>query len=160
VTIIRLENSRMMDRDYVNSLTNAILMDATKASDTIPNLDAKFSFLPYKFCDDGLSPDKARLFSCIPFVHDGVIHKDLPVPLYAGQMTKYDIKVLMTLFKINGHADGAMQVIQLVLQKYNQMRGPNRWDSLAEDVEYVGSVDDLSLCDLQYNLDVHVQFDT
>jgi hypothetical protein len=50
----------------MKSLTNAIMMDATKASETIPNLDAKLSFLPYKFCKDGPAPDKARPFSCMP----------------------------------------------------------------------------------------------
>jgi hypothetical protein len=74
----------MTDRYDVKSLTNAIMMDATKASETISNLDAKFSFLPYKFCDDGQAPDKARLFSCVPFVHDGILHKDVTVPFYAG----------------------------------------------------------------------------
>jgi hypothetical protein len=62
----------------------------------------------------------------------------------------------MSLFK-NVRTDGAMRAIQLFLQKYNQMRGRDGWDSLAEDVEYIGSVDDLSLCELQYKLDVHVQ---
>jgi hypothetical protein len=79
-------------------------MDATNASETIPNLDAKFSFLPYKLCKDGPSPDKARLYSCIPFVHDDILHKDVPVPFYAGQMTREDIRVFMSLFKIKGHA--------------------------------------------------------
>jgi hypothetical protein len=45
----------------------------------------------------------------------------------------------------------------VVPAKYNQMRGHNGWDSLAQDVEYVGSVYDLSLCDLEYELTVHVQ---
>jgi hypothetical protein len=58
--------------------------------------------------------------------------------------------------------DGDLQAIQLFLQKYNQMKGRDGWDSLAEDVEYIGSVEDLSLCDLQYKykLDVHVQLHT
>jgi hypothetical protein len=96
----------------------------------------------------------------MPFVHDGVIHKNLPVNFYAGRMAKDDIKEFMSLFKINGHADGAMQAIQLFLQKYNQMRGRDGWDSLAEDVEYVRSVDDLYLCDLQSKLAAHVQLHT
>jgi hypothetical protein len=87
VNIRQLEMSRMTGRDDVKSLTHEIMMDATKASETIPNPDAKFSFLPYKFCNGGPAPDKARLFSCMPFVHDGILHKDVPVPLYAGQMT-------------------------------------------------------------------------
>jgi hypothetical protein len=33
-------------------------------------------------------------------------------------------------------------------------------DSLAEDVEYIGSVDGLPLCDLRYKLAVHVQLHT
>jgi hypothetical protein len=60
----------------VKSLANAIMMDATKASETIPNLDAKFLFLPYKFCKDSPATDKARLFSCMTFVHDGILNKD------------------------------------------------------------------------------------
>jgi hypothetical protein len=32
-------------------------------------------------------------------------------------MTKEDIKEFMSLFKIKGHTDGAMQAIQLFLQK-------------------------------------------
>jgi hypothetical protein len=133
------------------------MMDANKASETIPNLDAKFSFLPYKFCDDGPEPDKARLFSCMPFVHDGILHKDVPVPFYAGQMTKEDVEEFISLFEIKGHMDGAMQAIQLFLQKYNNMKVRKEWDSLAEDVDYIGSVDDLPLCHLQYKLAVHVQ---
>jgi hypothetical protein len=74
MSIRQLDMSRMTDRDDVKSLKNAIMMDATKASETIPNLDAKFSFLPYKFCNDGPASDKARLFSCMPFVHDGILH--------------------------------------------------------------------------------------
>jgi hypothetical protein len=112
-------------------MTNAIMMEATKASETIPNLDVKLSFLPYKFYDDGPAPDKAQLFSCIPFVHDGIIHIDITVHLYAGDMTKDDIKEFMSLFKIKGHADGSMQAIQLFLQKYNHMKGRKGWDSLA-----------------------------
>jgi hypothetical protein len=88
VNIRRLDMSRMTDTDDIKSLTNAIIMDATNASETIPNLDAKFSSLPYKFCKEGPSPDKARLYSCMPFVHDGILHKDVPVPFYAGQMTQ------------------------------------------------------------------------
>jgi hypothetical protein len=150
----------MTDRDDVKSLANAIMMDATKASQTIQYLNAKLSFLPYKFCDDGPAPDKARLFSCMPFVHDGIIHKVMPVHLYAEQMTKDDINEFMSLFKIKGHAYGAMQAIQLFLQKYNHMKGRNGWDSLADDVEYIGSVDDLPLCDFQYKLDAHAQCHT
>jgi hypothetical protein len=160
VNIRQLDMSLMTDRDDVKSLTNAIMMDATKASETIPNLDAKFSFLPYKFCKDGLAPDKARLFSCMPFVHDGILRKDVPVPLYAGQMTQEDIEEFVSLFKIKGHADGAMQAIQLFLQKYNNMKGREGWDSLAEDDDYIGIIDDLNVCDFQYNLAVHVQHHT
>jgi hypothetical protein len=67
----------------------------------------------------------------MPFVHDGIIHKDVPVPFYAGQMTKDNIEELISLFKIKGHADGAMQDIKLFLQKYNHMKGRKGWDSLA-----------------------------
>jgi hypothetical protein len=160
VNIRQIGMSRMTDRDDVKSLINAITMDATKASETIPNLDAKFSFLPYKFRDDGPAPDKSRLFSCMPFVHDSIIHKDVPVPFYAGQMTNEDIEEFLSLFKIKGYADGDMQAIQLFLQKYNHMKGCNGWDSLAEAVKYVGIVDDLPLCNLQYKLVVHVQSHT
>jgi hypothetical protein len=73
------------------------MMDASKASDTIPNLDAKISFLPYKFCDDGPASDREQLFSCMLFVNDGVTHKNLSVPMYAGQMTKDDISVFMDI---------------------------------------------------------------
>jgi hypothetical protein len=160
VNIRQLDMLRMTDRDDVKSLTNAIIMDATKASETILNLDAKFSFLPYKFCKDGPAHDKARLFSRMPFLHDGILHKDVPVPFYVGQMTQEDIEEFMSIFKIKGHTDGAMQAIQLSLQKYNNMKGREGWDSLAEDVDYIGSIDDLHLCDLQYKLAVHVQHHT
>jgi hypothetical protein len=132
-------------------------MDATNASETIPNLDTKFSFLPYKFFKYGPAPDQAWLYSCMPFVHDGILHKDVPVTLYAGQMTQEDIRVFISLFKIEGHADGAMQAIQLIMKKYSNMKGRKGLDDLAEDVDYVGNIDDLSLCDFQYKLAVHVQ---
>jgi hypothetical protein len=160
VNIRQLDMSRMTDRYDVKSLKNAIVMDATKASETILNLDAKFSFLPYKLCDDGPAPDKARLFSCMPFVHDSILHKYVLVPLYAGQTTQEDIEEFMSLFKIKGHTDGAMQDIQLFLQKYNNMRGRKGWDSLSEDVDFIGSADNLPLCDLQYKLAFHVQHHT
>jgi hypothetical protein len=160
VNIRRISMPQVTDRDNMKSLTNAIMMDENRASETIPNLDVTLSFLPYKFCDEGSAPDKAQLCSCMPFVHDSVIHKDSPMPFYDGQATKDDINECMSLFKINGHADGAMKAIQLFLQKYNQMIGLDGWDSLAEDVEYTGSIDDLYLCDLQYMLFVHVQLHT
>jgi hypothetical protein len=69
VNIRPLDMPRMTDTDDVKSLTNAIILYATNASETIPNLDAKFSFLPYKFCKDGPALDLARLYSCMPFIH-------------------------------------------------------------------------------------------
>jgi hypothetical protein len=54
----------------------------------------------------------------------------------------------MSLFKIKGHVDGALQAIQLFLQKYNDTKGREGWDSLTEDVDYIVSIDDLPLCDL------------
>jgi hypothetical protein len=84
VDIRHVDMSHMTDRDDVKSLTNAIMMDPTKASETIPNLDLKLSFLPYKFFDDGPAPDQARMFYCVTFLHDGIIEKDVAVPLYAG----------------------------------------------------------------------------
>jgi hypothetical protein len=160
VNIRRLDMSRMTDTDDVKSLTNAIIIDATNASETIPNLDAKFSFLPYKFCKDGPAPDLTRLYSCTPFEHEGILHKDVHVPFYDGQMTQEDIRVFMPLFKIKGHAEGAMQALQLFFQKYSNMKGRKGWDDLAEDVDYVGNIDDLHLCDLQYKLAVQVQEST
>jgi hypothetical protein len=160
VNIRRLDMSRMTDTDDIKSLTNAMIMDATNASETIPNQDAKFSFLPNKFCKDGPSPDKARMYSCMPFVHDGILNKDVPVPFYAGQMIHEDIRIFVSLFKIKGHAEGAMQAIHLFLQKYSNMKGRKGWDDLAEDVDYVGNIDDIPLCDFQYKLAVHVQEST
>jgi hypothetical protein len=37
------------------------------------------------------------------------------------------------------------------------MKGRKGWDDLAEDVDYVGNIDDLPLCDLKYKLAVHVK---
>jgi hypothetical protein len=51
-------------------------------------------------------------------------------------------------------------IIQLFLQTYNQMKGRDGWDNLAEDVEYIDSVDDLLLCDLHYKLAIHIQLRT
>jgi hypothetical protein len=69
-------------------MPNAIMMGASRAIETIPNMDAQFSFLPYKLCADGPGPVKAQLYSCMKFSHGGKIYKDLPVPFWAGQMTK------------------------------------------------------------------------
>jgi hypothetical protein len=138
-------------------LINVSMMDASKALEAIPNLDAKFSFLPYKFCDDGPTSDRAQLFSCMLFVHDGITHKNILVPLYAGQMTKEDSAVFMDLFKLKRQSDGAIQDLQLFLQKYSTTRDQDGWDRLAQDVEFVGPVEELDLCDLEYQLAVHVQ---
>jgi hypothetical protein len=112
---------------------------------------------PHVHILNGPAPEKAPLYSCMPFAHYGILHKDVPVPLYAGQMIQEDIRVFMSLFKIEGHADGAMQAIQLFLQKYSSMKDRKGWDDLAEDVDYVGIIDDLPLCDFQYKVAVHVQ---
>jgi hypothetical protein len=60
VNIRRLDMLQMTDMDDVRSLKNAIMIDATKASETILNLNTKISFLPYKFCDD--DPATANLY--------------------------------------------------------------------------------------------------
>jgi hypothetical protein len=74
VNISRVDMSHVTDTKHVASLTNDIIMDATTASETIPNLDAFFYFLPYKFCM-GVSLD-------------GTCCRYLPVPFYAFQMTE------------------------------------------------------------------------
>jgi hypothetical protein len=122
------------------------MMNASKASETIPNLDATFSSLLYKFCDDGPASDIAQLFCCMSFVHAGVTHKNLSVPFYAGQMTKEDIMVFMGLSKIKGNKYGAMHAMRLLLHKYITMKDRDGWDNFAEDVEFVGPVDELPLC--------------
>jgi hypothetical protein len=129
VNVRRIDMSRLTERVDMKSLKNAIMMYASKASETIPNLDAKFYFLPYKFCDDDPASARAELFYCMSFVHDGVTHKNLPVPFYAGQMTIEDIVVFMDLFNIKGHADGTMQAMRLFLQNYSTMRD---WDGCHE----------------------------
>jgi hypothetical protein len=121
------------------------MMDATTASETIPNLDAKFYFLPYKFCSYGPGSDKAQLFSCMRVSFDGTYHRHVPVPFYAGQMTEDYIVNFMALFKINGNTDGAIQALQLFLQKYST----HDWESLSEHVEFVGPVDNIPLFALQ-----------
>jgi hypothetical protein len=57
-----IDMSSMTDRVDMKSLTNVNMMDASRASETIPNLDAKFSFLPYKFCTDGPPLTKLSCF--------------------------------------------------------------------------------------------------
>jgi hypothetical protein len=71
VNIRRINMSRMTDVIDTKFLTNAIMMDASRAMEKIPNLDAKSSFLPYKFCTDGPGPDKAQLYSFMKFFHGG-----------------------------------------------------------------------------------------
>jgi hypothetical protein len=46
VNIKRLDMSRVTGRGDVQLLINASMVDTTKASENIPNLDEKFSFLP------------------------------------------------------------------------------------------------------------------
>jgi hypothetical protein len=79
------------------------------------------------------------------------------VTLYAGQMIKDNIEEFLSLFKIKGLADGTMQAIQLFLQTYNYMKAREGWDSLAEDVESVGKIEELPLRDMKYNLAAHIQ---
>jgi hypothetical protein len=62
VNVRCIDMSCLTDRVDMKSLTNLIMMDASKASQTIPNMDAKFYFLPYKFCDDGTASDRAHFF--------------------------------------------------------------------------------------------------
>jgi hypothetical protein len=112
--------SHMTNQEELKSLTNVIMMDASRASEIIPNLDAIFSFVPYKFYTDGPAPDKAQLFSCMLFGHDGIKRRNPPATFYAGQMTKEDIVVFMDVFKINGRLNGVMQALQLFLPQFLQ----------------------------------------
>jgi hypothetical protein len=75
-------------------------------------------------------------------------------------MTKEDIATFIKLFKLKGQVDGSLQAIQLFLQKYSTMRDRGGWDRLAEDVDYVGSIDKLSTYDLQWKFVEHVQVST
>jgi hypothetical protein len=59
-----------------------------------------------------------------------------------------------------GQADGSVHAIQLFLQKYSTMRDRAGLECLAEDVDYVGSIDKLSTYDLQWTLVEHVQVET
>jgi hypothetical protein len=119
VNVGLIDMLRMTDVLDTKSLTNAIMMDTNRALESIPNLDAKFSFLPYKFCADGPGTDKAQWYSSMKFVHGGKIWKNLPVPFWAGQMTEDDIGIFMKLFKIKCQTYGSLQPIQLFLQKYS-----------------------------------------
>jgi hypothetical protein len=159
VNVRCIDMSRMTDRVDMKSLTNAIMMDALKASETIPNMDATF-FFHTSFVMMVHHLTEHNCFFCMSFVHDGITHKDLLVPFYAGQMTNEDIAVFMDLFKLKGQADGDIQVLLLFLQKYSTMRERDGWDHLAQDVEFVGPVQELDLCYLEYQLDVHVQDET
>jgi hypothetical protein len=134
VNVRRVDVPLMTDKKHVASLTNAIMMDATAASETIPNLDAKFSFHPYKFCADGSGNDKAQLFSCMGVSCDGTYRLYVPVPLYTGQMTEEDIMHFMALFNINGNVDGAIQALHLFLQKYSTLTDRVDWESLVDGV--------------------------
>jgi hypothetical protein len=49
MNIRRLDMSRMTDTDDGKSLTNAIIVDATNASKSIPNLDASYHFFHTSF---------------------------------------------------------------------------------------------------------------
>jgi hypothetical protein len=133
------------------------MMYDTWALETIPNLDAKFSFLLYKFCTDVPAPARVQLFSCMVFEHAGINHNNQPVPCYAGQLAK---KILLNVFKINGQADGVMKKLQLFLQKYSMLTKREGWDHLSRDVEFVGPADVLLMCELEYQLAVHVQDST
>jgi hypothetical protein len=84
VNVRHVDMSSMTDTQGLASLTYALMMDATMASVTIPNLDAKFSFLPYKFSYDVPAPDKAQLFPCMSFEFDGTYRRNIPLPFYAG----------------------------------------------------------------------------
>jgi hypothetical protein len=74
-------------------------------------------------------------------------------------MTKYDIVVFMDLFKIKCHSYG-LCALRLILQKYSTMRDRGGWDTLEEDVEFIRPVDELPLCEFEYQLAVHVQLHT
>jgi hypothetical protein len=72
-------------------------------------------------------------------------------------MTEEYIVDFMALFKIEGIMDRAMHALQLFLQKYSTFMDWDDWENLADDIDFVGPVDDIPLFALQYQLAVHVQ---
>jgi hypothetical protein len=66
----------------------------------MPNLDATFSILSYKFTTDVPVKNKARLFSCVCLSFENRYEKDAPTEFFAGQLTYEDMIMYLQLFKI------------------------------------------------------------
>jgi hypothetical protein len=91
------------------------------------------------------------------FEHDGIMRNNLLAPFYTGQMIKEDIAVFMDVLKVNGRADGIIQVLPIFLQNYSTLMERELWDHLTEDVKFVGPVEELPMCELEYQLAVNDQ---
>ena len=150
VNVRRIDMSRLTENTEFASLTNAIMADAEKAHEMIPNLDAKLSILPYKFTYDGPHEDKAQLFSCTGLTFDNKYTKNVPTNAYADQLTSEDVKFFLKLFKINSDTDDPLIALQLFLQKYQSLHTREEWEKLTQDVGFIDSTDLMTDSELHF----------
>jgi hypothetical protein len=54
INVCRVDMNRLTHLGAHKSITNAIMKDAERLEEIIPNVYAKFSILPYKFTEEGL----------------------------------------------------------------------------------------------------------
>jgi hypothetical protein len=56
----------------------------------------------------------------------------------------------MDVFNINCQSYVVIETLQLFLQKYITLIHRDGWGHLSEDVEFVGPVEELPMCELEY----------
>jgi hypothetical protein len=122
INIRRVDINRLTDIGVHNSVTKAIVADAEALEEMLPNLDTKFSILPYKLIDDGPHKNKASLFSFMGISFDNKYEPHIATDYYADDLSEEDVKTFLDLFKIESNTKNPLDALQLYLQKYSSLK--------------------------------------
>jgi hypothetical protein len=128
----------------------------------MPNLDAKFSVLPYKFTGEGPGNDNARLFSCMGLHYDQRYEPNAKTEYFTGQLTEEDVLTFLKLFKIESKTKDTMTALHIFLHKYTShkytsLSTRDECETLADDNEFVGYTTNMSLPELEFRIAEFIQ---
>jgi hypothetical protein len=111
VNVHRFGMAHLMDTTNRDSMINATMTDAEGLMEIMPNLDTKFSILPYKFTDDGPDDDKSRLLSCMGLSFDNTYKPNIPMDFFARQLTEEEVVQFLKLFKIESDNNDPIEAL-------------------------------------------------
>jgi hypothetical protein len=126
----------------------------------LPNLDAKFSILPYKFTDDGPHKNKARLFFCMGLLFNKKYEPHVATDYYTDDLSEEDVKTFLNLFKIESNTKNPLDALQLYLQKYPSLKKKVEWEELGKDIDFFEDTQHMRIHILQFEIAKLIQHRT